>query len=465
VDLSLIEDVANEKKIIRKEFSNKDSFSDTSNFSTAFQATFLSTNLICYLMINKIKQHKAWVGIIGLGRVGEQLARLAASRGFKVVGVDKSDERIKALRKIKNLEATTNPEKLKECSIFIICVQTPINKKNKPDYGFLINACQTISQYLKKGDLVVLESSVAPGTTKKLVAPLLEQSQLKTGKDFLLAYCPERLDLGNKRWELEQIPRVIGGINKESGLLAKAFYEEILVVPLTILSSPTSAEAAKLVENIFRDVNIAFVNELAKYFDRLGIDLSEVIRGASTKPFGYMPFFPGPGVGGDCIPVNPYYLIEKAKEAGFDPKLLKLAREINDSMPKYVVKRLEKGLKFIGESIKGAEIALLGIAYKANVGDPSHSPALEIIKQLKGGGAKLRIFDPLVPSYSNRKSVQEALDGAKGVMVVTPHKEFLKIPPKEFKSKGVKVFIDGRNAFDKEEFKRLGIIYLGIGKS
>jgi UDP-N-acetyl-D-glucosamine dehydrogenase len=416
-------------------------------------------------MINKIKQHKARVGIIGLGRVGEQLARLTARKGFKVIGVDKSEEKIKALKGNKNLEATPKEEKLKECSIFIICVQTPINKENQPDYNFLIDACQILSQYLKKGDLIVIESSVAPGTTEGMIAPLLEQSQLKAGKDFFLAYCPERLDLGNKRWELEQIPRVIGGINKESGLLAKAFYEEILIVPLTLLSSPTSAEATKLVENIFRDVNIAFVNELAKCFDRLGIDLSEVIKGASTKPFGYMPFFPGPGVGGDCIPVNPYYLVEKAKDAGFNPRLLKLAREINDSMPKYVVKRLEEGLKLIGESIKGTEVALLGVAYKANIGDPSHSPALEIIKQLKRAGAELRIFDPLVPTSSNRKSIKEALEGAKGVIVVTPHKEFIKISPKEFKRRGVKVFIDGRNAFDEEELKRLGIIYLGIGRS
>jgi len=234
---------------------------------------------------------------------------------------------------------------------------------------------------------------------------------------------------------------------------------------VTLLGSPALAEAAKLIENTFRDLNIAFVNELAMCFDKLKIDLSEVIKGASTKPFGYMPFFPGPGVGGDCIPVNPYYLLEKIEEAGPGPKLLRYAREINESMPSYLVERLKDGLKNAGESLEGAEIALLGIAYKANTNDPSNSPSFKIISRLEEEGARLKIFDPLIPAYSNKNSIEDVVEGAKGVIVATPHEEFLKISPKDLRSKGVKVFVDARNAYNKDAFKREGIVYVGIGRS
>lgn len=416
-------------------------------------------------VIDKIKQHKTVVGVVGLGRVGEQVAMLTTSGMFESVGLDTSAERIKHVRKIKSFEATTDKKKLRRCSIFVICVQTPLDSQNKPDYKFLIDACKTISSCLKKEDLVVVESTVAPGTTEGLIAPLLEESGLKAGKDFWLAFCPERLDLGNKRWKVEQIPRVVGGINKGSGLIARAFYQELLDAEVTLLGSPALAEAAKLIENTFRDLNIAFVNELAMCFDRLKIDLSEVIKGASTKPFGYMPFFPGPGVGGDCIPVNPYYLLEKIEEAGPGPKLLRYAREINESMPSYLVERLKDGLKNAGESLEGAEIALLGIAYKANTNDPSNSPSFKIISRLEEEGARLKIFDPLLPAYSNKNSIEDVVEGVKGVIVATPHEEFLKMSPKDLRSKGVKVFVDARNAYNKDAFKREGIVYVGIGRS
>ena len=420
--------------------------------------------------------------VIGLGYVGLPLACLLARKGFEVSGLEVSDEIVektnagishiedeflaKEVREVKGkLKATTNAaEALKNADVVAVCVPTPVDKQFLPDLEALKSACVSIAENLRKGMLVIIESTIYPGTTEEIAQPILEKSGLKAGVDFFLAHCPERIDPGNRKWRLPQIPRVVGGVNKESVRLAGIFYGQIIDAPVKELRSVRSAEAAKIVENTFRDINIAFVNELAKSFDVLNIDVKEVIEAASTKPFGFMPFYPGPGVGGHCIAVDPYYLIAKAKQSGFDQKFLRLAREINDSMRECVVELAVEGLNALGKSLKDAKIAFLGIAYKPDVDDTRESPALYIIPLLRKKGAVLRIFDPHIEALSNVESLEAALEGADAIIVATSHKEFLQaLTPKFVRKKKIGFFLDCRNAFDKVAFKKAGIAFKGIG--
>jgi UDP-N-acetyl-D-glucosamine dehydrogenase len=421
------------------------------------------------------------VCIIGLGYVGLPLACLCASKGYTTYGLDVrkqivdnvnagishiDDEWLKQyLKQVKGkIIATTDPSVIGKADIVIVCVPTPIDHNYRPDLKPVILAYEAISKYLKKGHILVLESTVFPGTVEEVIQPILEKTGLKVGVDFVLAHCPERIDPGNKRWNVTNIPRVIGAIPKEKTKIVADFYRSIVDADITELSSVKAAEATKIMENTFRDINIAFINEMAMSFDSLGIDITEVIKGASSKPFAFMPHYPGCGVGGHCIAVDPYYLIERAKAAGFTHSFLSLAREINNGMPKYAVKRLIEGLNAVGKSIRGTKISVLGLAYKGGVNDDRESPSYVIIAELKKLGADLEVFDPWIPSKSTVKTLDEALD-AEAILIATNHPQFKEITPDLLKKHGVNVVVDGRNMFDAESLKKAGIEYRGIGRT
>lgn len=421
------------------------------------------------------------VCVVGLGYVGLPLACLCAAKGHQVSGFDIVKEKTdlissgvspimdKALEKnlktisesSNKINATTDPAVIKNSEAVIICVPTPVHADKTPDLAPLKSAVETVSKNMRKGQLVVVESTIYPGTVEEILRPILEQhSGLKAGVDFSLAHCPERVDPGNKKWTLEKIPRVLGGLTENCANEAKKFYESIISAPTKILSSLKAAEAVKVVENTFRDVNIAFVNELAQSFDKAGIDIVEVIKGASTKPFSFLAHYPGCGVGGHCIPVDPYYLISKAEENGFKHTFLSLARQINNSMPSYTIGLLEG---IAGGSLQGAKVGVLGIAYKPNVDDVRESPAAEIINELKQKGAQVNAFDPNVPAKSTVKSIKSLLKSSDYIVLATAHKQFLKITAEQLKEAGVKAVVDGRNCLNKKAIEAAGIKYKGIG--
>lgn len=415
-------------------------------------------------IIEKIKRREITVCVIGLGYVGYPLLKVISERNFPVIGFDINREKVRKAVK-EGYQATIDPkEALENRDCIIVCVPTPVDKNYHPDLSYIINACENIRKYLKKDSLVIIESTIAPGTTEEIILPILEKSGLKAGRDFYLAHCPERIDPGNKEWTIQNIPRVVGGINEKSTEISYHFYRSILKAEVHKVSSAKVAEAIKIVENAFRDINIAFVNELAKSFDRIGIDILEVIRGAATKPFGFMPHYPGCGVGGHCIPVDPYYLIEKAEEFGFSHNFLKLAREINNSMPEYTINKLIKALNQLESCVKKAKIAVLGVAYKGGVDDVRESPALKIIEKLKEMGAILFVYDPYLPHFSSVGSLEEALKEADYVLIATDHPEFKNLSAELFKKYGIKAVIDGRNILDKEKIIKAGILYEGIGR-
>lgn len=421
------------------------------------------------------------VAIIGLGYVGLPLALLAYEQGYRVIGIDINEKKINSIKNKKspfvdevietklqesNIEAYMSFEKVKEVSTIVICVPTPVFENRLPDYGPVEGACKGIAPYIQKGQLIVLESTVNPGVCEEIVIPILEkESGLKAGVDFYIAHCPERINPGDKKWNVSNISRVVGGLNKESLEKALEFYQSVISAPIKPMGSLKEAEAVKVVENSFRNVNIAFVNELAESFARMGIDVVNVINGAATKPFAFMAHYPGCGIGGHCIPVDPYYLIDYArKNYGFEHKLLALACKTNEAMPEYTAELVEKGLKAKNKDIKGAKVAVLGLAYKAGIGDCRESPSFELIKALKDKGAQVVAFDPYVAQKSDVSNIQEALEGSDAVVIATNHALFSNLRADEFVSHGIKVVIDGRNCLDKFEMKSAGIYYSGIGR-
>lgn len=420
------------------------------------------------------------VTIVGLGYVGLPLACLCADKGYNVFGLVTNQKKVDLINKnqspiddeyiinkfetIKNkIKATTDA---KECipnsEIIIICVPTPINEDNSPDLTALKNSISTVSKLIKKNTLLIIESTIYPGTVDEVVVPILKEKGLD---DIFISHCPERIDPGNKKWNVENLPRVVGGITKEATNKTAEFYKSILDGEITELSSIKAAEATKIMENTFRDINIAFINEMAMSFDKAGIDIIEVIKGASTKPFAFLPHYPGSGVGGHCISIDPYYLISKAKQLGFDHKFLSLARKINEGMPHYTIELLETELKKINKEIKNSKIGILGLAYKANVDDMRESPALKIIEILKGKNAETFVFDPHIKNDSDVKDVNELLEKSDYIILATDHKEFKEIDLNLFKENDIKIIIDGRNCLDKEKIKSLGILYHGIGRN
>jgi nucleotide sugar dehydrogenase len=420
------------------------------------------------------------ISVIGLGYVGLPLALLAARKGFRVVGVDNNagkvdlinnrvspfaDDRVSEWLKTTTMEATTDASRIAPSSIVIICVPTPVYENHMPNLEPVEGACRSIASHLQEGQLVILESTVNPGVSEEVVLPILEkESGLECGKDFYLAHCPERINPGDPEWFVENINRVVGSFDKAGLDRAVGFYESNLTGNVKPMDSLKEAEACKVVENSFRDINIAFVNELAMSFSKLGIDVVNVIEGAATKPFSFLAHFPGCGVGGHCIPVDPYYLIEYAKKNGFEHDFLSLARRINNGMPGFAAEQAMRGLNEKKIAINGAKVAVLGLSYKADIDDCRESPSFEIIEALRRYGAEVATFDPFVPGKSTAKTLEEALEGAEAVVVATCHKVFKEMTPAYLRQHGVKVVVDGRNCLSKEEFRKEGLIYRGIGR-
>ncbi|HOW60235.1 MAG TPA: nucleotide sugar dehydrogenase [Candidatus Moranbacteria bacterium] len=418
------------------------------------------------------------VCIIGLGYVGLPLAVQCALKGYTVYGLEndieknnlinagkspiKEDFLEKNLPNIK-VEATNDPSVIQKADVVIMCVPTPVDENYYPDLTPVKDATHAIVKNLKKGQLIVIESTINPGVCEEVIKPMFDEAGYEIGKDYELAHCPERINPGDPKWNVTNIPRVVGSFTKKGLGAAVDFYSDVIDAEIMPMKSIREAEATKIVENSFRDINIAFVNELAKSFDVLGIDVVDVIKGASTKPFAFMPHWPSRGIGGHCIPVDPYYLIERAKASGFDHEFLKTARKVNNSMPEYTVELLQDALNQIRMPLNGTKIGLMGISYKANIADLRESPALKIIKFLKIHKADVLIFDPHTEKHSTVKSLDELLEKSDALILATNHKEFLEINPETFKKNEIKVIIDGMNCLNKEEIAKHGIIYKGIG--
>jgi len=368
----------------------------------------------------KIKDKTARVGVIGLGYVGLPLVKAFLQAGFRVTGFDIDRKKIDRLmegrsyiRHISAVElkkflsrrmfsATDDFRRLRSVEAVIICVPTPLDSHRNPDLSFVLDTTKVIARYLRRGQLIVLESTTYPGTTEEDMLPLLEAGGLKVGRDFFLAFSPEREDPGNKQFPTGRIPKVVGGVTRDCLRTAKTLYDQVVLRTVPV-SSTRVAESSKLLENIFRAVNIALVNELKMIFDRMGIDVWEVIRASSTKPFGFMPFHPGPGLGGHCIPIDPFYLTWKAREVDFSTRLIELAGEINTLMPYYVVQKTVDALNRTGKSLAGSRILVLGIAYKKDIDDQRESPSLKIISILRKAGARVDYNDPYVLRSSGHR--------------------------------------------------------------
>lgn len=420
------------------------------------------------------------IAVIGLGYVGLPLALLAEQKGFDVIGIDLSKEKLDRLKAKKpiidddqanrllektNIIFTDDFNKIQEADAAIICVPTPVDKNKNPDISLVENAAVTAAKNLREGRLLIIESTINPGVCDEIIIPAIEESTpYVIGKTLSLAHCPERINPGDDKWHVGNIPRVVGA-NSDAALdIVHRFYSKLVDADIKKMGSIKEAEACKVVENSFRDVNIAFVNELAMSFDKLGINVKNVIDGAATKPFAFMAHYPGIGVGGHCIPVDPYYLIEYARGKGFDHHFLTLARSINESMPDFAIDLLQKSLiEKTGKNLKGSSVAVLGISYKPNVVDDRESPAYTIINILKERGALVTTFDPHMPDKSSVETLAEAIGNKDAVILVTAHKEFMSMDIDSLD--GLSVFIDGRNALNKVrgEFVKNNIEYIGIG--
>lgn len=416
------------------------------------------------------------VVILGLGYVGLPLALLAAKKGYDVTGVDLDEDKLAKINKhqdplgdeyiARNIKDTTfkalsSPKAVANSNIVIICVPTPVKNDFQPDLAPLKSAATAVAKNMSKDTLVIVESTINPGVCDEIIIPLIEkEAKMKVNRDFYVSHCPERINPGDEKWSVENIPRVVGASNEKGLTRAVKFYETIVDASIRPMGSIKEAEACKVVENSFRDINIAFVNELAKSFTKLGINVKNVIDGAATKPFAFMPHYPSVGVGGHCIPVDPYYLIEYARDYGFEHEFLALARSINNSMPEFTVDQLIDGLNEQGLTVKGTRIALLGLSYKANVADDRESPSYKVLSILKDKAADVVTYDPYIPRKSTVKSLDEALNGAAAVILATNHREFLDI---DFNKPGLKVIVDGKNCLDSTKLKKAGLVYKGIG--
>ncbi len=399
-----------------------------------------------------ISNRTAIVGVVGLGYVGLPLLAVFHRAGYSVIGFDSDPNKIAALSAGQNylkhlgetlvsdmqrkgrFAATTDLSRLKEVDAILICVPTPLGKYLEPDLSYVENTADAIAKSLRPGQLIVLESTTYPGTTRQIVLPRLEKTGLKVGTDFLLAYSPEREDPGRKDFTTQTIPKLLGGIDAVSGEIGTALYQAAIekVIPV---SSAEVAEAAKILENVYRSVNIALVNEMKQLMDAMGIDVWEVIAAAATKPFGFQAFYPGPGLGGHCIPIDPYYLTYKAREVGLPTRFIELAGEINHAMPRYVIEKTMLALNAHGKAVKGSRVLVLGLAYKPDVDDVRESPSFELIEKLTELGALVSYNDPHVPATHRMrkygdlglKSVpltREALAGFDCVLIATHHKAY-----------------------------------------
>ena len=406
-----------------------------------------------------IEKKTAVVGIIGLGYVGLPLAMAASEKGFRIIGFDTDESKIKMLsgkkQYIKHLDsraygkmlssgrfaATTDFSRLGEADVILICVPTPLTSQREPDMSYIVATGESIAKRLRPGQLIILESTTYPGTTDELLRGMLERKGLSEGKEFFLAFSPEREDPGRKDFTTTTTPKVVGGVSRESGILAEKFYSKF-IRKVVLVSTARAAESSKLTENIFRAVNIALVNELKIAYDRMGIDIWEVLDAASTKPFGFMRFNPGPGWGGHCIPLDPFYLSWKVKEYGFATKFIELAGDINWKMPEFVIEKLLIGLNEQRKSIKGSKILILGIAYKKNIDDARETPAFEIMEKLLDLGAELDYHDPFVPECPSTRKHKEL----KGLRSVS-------LSPKDLKKYSAAIVVTDHDGVD---YKKIG---------
>lgn len=393
----------------------------------------------------KIKTKKANIAVLGLGYVGLPLAVSFARAGFKVFGLDKNKARVQRIKNGKNynedvslaeiarlirkksLQVSCELSLISNADVVIICVPTPLKTKYTPDISYIMDAVKTIQRHIRKGIFIILESTTYPGTTEELIKPLLEKSGLRAGKDFYLAFSPERIDPGNKDFSVTKIPKIVGGVGREAGGLGKALYETI-IQKVHVVSSARAAEMTKLLENSFRLVNISWVNELARMCHKLDINVWEIIEAAKTKPFGFMPFYPGLGVGGHCIPDDPLYLHWKARHHGISSKFIKLSADTNDKVPGYVLMRLRQLLRKRNKPEARAKILVLGVTYKKDVKDLRRAPALKFIELLKKQGYRVSYFDPLVPflkmgalDLKSVKFTREEIHKADCVVIAVPH--------------------------------------------
>jgi UDP-N-acetyl-D-glucosamine dehydrogenase len=408
--------------------------------------TALQSETAGTVLEGKIRSRQARVGIVGLGYVGLPLAVEFARAGFAVTGIDISEEKtagvnrgvsyvgdvptpvLAPLVEAGRLRATTDFAAVRELDTINICVPTPLRKTKDPDMSYIVSSCQQIAQHLHEGMLVILESTTYPGTTDELVLPMLAQSGLEAGRDFFLCFSPERVDPGNPRFQTANIPKVVGGHTPRCTEMGRLFYSQALehVVPV---SSTRVAEMVKLLENTFRMINIGLVNEIALMCDRMGIDVWEIIEAAATKPFGFMPFYPGPGLGGHCIPIDPFYLSWKTRQAGIEARFIELAGYINGQMPHFVVDKVQNALNDASKPVKGSRIHIMGVAYKRDIDDLRESPALDIMLLLGRRGALLSYTDPYVPELRLdglvlRSEPETAAGGADCVVIATDHSAF-----------------------------------------
>ncbi len=426
--------------------------------------------------LEKVKDKSAIIGIVGLGYVGLPLALEFAGKEFNVLGFDLDESKVQKLNAgetyIKHIpperisksvragyfSATTNFDRLPEVDAIIICVPTPLDEHREPDMSYVEGTAKTIQKYLRKGQLVTLESTTYPGTTEELLLPLFQNAargQMKVGEDFFLAYSPEREDPNNPDYNTQTIPKVVGGVTENCLEVAQAMYDQVIVKTVPV-SSARVAEATKIVENVYRSINIALVNELKMVFHKMGIDVWEVINAAATKPFGFHPFYPGPGLGGHCIPIDPFYLTWKAREYEVNTKFIELAGEINTYQPYYVVTRAMEVLNEQGKALKGARVLLLGAAYKKNVDDMRESPSLKLIEILREKGALVDYNDPYIPilpptrkyrfDMESVELTKENLSKYDLVLLSTDHDDY----DYEFIHENSTLILDTRNAFRKK---------------
>src|SRR5262245_55209804 len=396
-------------------------------------------------LIHKAEQREVLFGIVGLGYVGLPLAVELANAGYRVLGFDVSqrvvdglnggkshvkdisDQRLKAVLDKKLFEATTDGSRLAACDAISICVPTPLSKFKDPDVSYIVAATETVKKVLRPGQAIILESTTYPGTTREIMLPALESTGLKVGKDFFLNFSPERVDPGNPVYQTKNTPKVVGGITDDCRRVVMALYEPAIDT-LVPVSTTEAAELVKLLENTFRSVNIGLVNEMCIVCDKLGVDVWEVIEAAATKPFGFMKFLPGPGLGGHCIPIDPHYLAWKMRGLNYKTRFIDLAGELNTEMPVFWVRKVGDALNLAGKAVRGSSVFILGVAYKRDIEDIRESPALDIIKLLEGQGAKVSYHDPFVPSFvedgHQARSVpltKDTLAAADCAVIVTDH--------------------------------------------
>lgn len=418
-------------------------------------------------LTKKIENKEAVIGVVGLGYVGLPLAVEKAKAGYKVIGFDVQAARVEQVNmginyigdvvdqdladmiKDGKLEATTDYARIQDVDAVAICVPTPLDIYQQPDTSYVESSSKEIAKYAHEGMLVVLESTTYPGTTEEIVKPALEEKGLVTGETVFIAYSPERVDPGNKQFKTKNTPKVVGGITENCTKVASALYRNVLEGDVFEVSSPAIAEMEKIFENTFRHINIALANEMAILCEKMGIDVWEVIDAAKTKPYGFMAFYPGPGLGGHCIPIDPFYLTWKAREYNYHTRLIELAGEINNSMPEYVITRSMQVLNEDGKALRGSKVVILGVAYKKDIDDVRESPVLKIVELLNDHGADYKVVDPYVSSFKSCGAkvetvelTKELLNDADLVLVTTDHTDF----DYEMISRESKVIFDTRNA-------------------